>query len=80
MQQSLTQPAARLRIADIAVIDAMNNFVASSTAGGNKSRKIGSAVRRNGVSARNMNILPAVTMRNKWKKRHFVFLSLAAIE
>jgi len=58
----------------------MNNFIAMSTAGGNKSREKGSAVGRNGVSARNMNILPAVAMRNKRKKRHFAFLSLAAIE
>ena len=62
---TLTQPASRLLIADIPVIDAMNDFAAARTMGGNIGGEVMSAIGCDGTLTFNNNVLPSMAVGNK---------------
>ena len=62
---ALTQPAARLLIADVAIIDPVNNVATASAAGGNIGGEVLSAIGCDGTLAFNNNVLPSMSVWNK---------------
>lgn len=62
---TLAEPATGLLVTDIPVIDAVNNFAAARTMGGNIRREVMSAIWRDGALTFNNNVLPSMAVWNK---------------
>ena len=62
---TLPEPATRLLVTDIPVIDAMDYFAAARTTRGKIGGKVMSAIWRDGALTFNNNVLPSMAVWNK---------------